>query len=287
MMAGDDVADRLSGRSFQRLATLVEGEVGIRLPPTKQTMVEGRLRRRVRELGLPDLDAYCDLIFDGGANDDEMVHLVDAITTNKTDFFREPEHFQILATTVVPNILAMQDRAGPKRLKVWSAASSNGAEAYTLAMVLADLAPRMGRFSFAVLGTDICTTVLEQARKAIYPAEMMAPVPEEMRRRYVMRARASTRNEVRIVPELRARARFQHLNLMDRRYPVDTDVDVIFCRNVLIYFDKPRQAAVLNTLCSHLRPGGYLFLGHSETAAAQGLGGVRSVAPTVLRKMEA
>jgi chemotaxis protein methyltransferase CheR len=247
-------------------------------------MVEGRLRKRVRSLGLPSLDHYCNTLFDGGQLESEFTHLVDLVTTNKTDFFREPDHFRYLTTQAVPQLLATRRGKGDQRLKIWSAACSNGAEPYTLAMVLTELASQLRGFRFSILGTDICTEVLEQAVAAIYPEEFMQPVAPELLERYVMRARNASEYRVRIVPELRRVVHFQHLNLMDATYPIDRDVDVIFCRNILIYFNRPTQQAVLERLCSHLRPGGYLFLGHSEAAAGGNMAGMRSVAATIFRR---
>jgi chemotaxis protein methyltransferase CheR len=272
--------DALAARDYRRIADLVESRVGIRLPPSKRAMVEGRLRRRVRALELPGLDAYCRLLFDDGAINDELVPLIDAVTTNKTDFFREPQHFVYLQQHAVPELLA--DRAS-RRLKVWSAGCSNGAEPYTLAMVLAELAPRL-RFQFAILGADICTEVLEQAAAAIFPAAMMDTVPPEMAARWVMRSRDPACRTVRIVPELRRMVRFMHLNLIDRSYPVDRDVDIIFCRNVLIYFDAANQRAVVERLAGHLRPGGFLFLGHSDCISGDEHAQLRPVAVTVFQR---
>jgi len=277
--------DQLSERNFQRLAEVIHAHSGIRMPPAKRTMVEGRLRKRLRALDVPSLDEYCRILFDRDGLESEFVHLIDAVTTNKTDFFREPDHFRYLAEVVVPRLRA-ERRAGVDRpLKVWSAACSCGAEPYTLAMVLADLehGRHQGQPCFTILGTDICTQVLEQAVAAIYPAEMIAPVPPELRRRYLLRARDPERREVRIAPELRRHVRFGRLNLMDARYPVDPDMDVIFCRNILIYFEKDTQQAVLKRLCRHLRPGGYLFLGHAESMIGGDLP-VRPVAATVFRR---
>lgn len=277
----------LSERDFSRLAGLIEGHCGIRMPPAKRTMVEGRLRKRMRAVDLPDLAAYCRWVLDGGGFEAEFAHLVDAVTTNKTDFFREPDHFHYLCQDAVPSLLAGRRSLQDPLLKLWSAACSCGAEAYTMAMVLADLAAnpeRAGRrFRFSILGTDICTTVLEKAAIAVYPVEMASPVPPEMRRRYLMRARDPDRHEVRVVPELRRLVQLAQLNLMAPAYPVDRDMDVIFCRNILIYFDRPTQHAVLTRLVEHLRPGGYLFLGHSESMAGSNLL-MRQVAPTVFRR---
>lgn len=242
-------------------------------------MVEGRLRYRLRVLGHTSMRAYCSDLFDEGGIERELPHLVDAITTNKTDFFREREHFRVLVENAIPALLAMHENGRPL-LKIWSAACSAGLEPYSLAMVLSEIA--RNRFHFAILGTDICSEVLEEARTAVYSEDVVEPVPNEMKRRYLMSSRG-TRGKFRIVPELRRVVRFEHLNLMDSHYPFDRDVDVIFLRNVLIYFDKPTQRSVVERLMGHLRPGGYLFLGHSESTIAAGMG-LAEVANAVFRR---
>ncbi len=272
--------DHLADKHFAAISKVIETRVGIKLPQTKRTMVEGRLRKRVRALELPGLQAYGAHLFERGGLDDELVHLIDCVTTNKTDFFREPSHFEFLRDVAVPQ-LALRQGGRPPQLKIWSAASSTGAEAYTAAMVLQDLvaAGKVARFS--ILGTDVSTEVLREARAAIYPRAFVAPVPAPMQQRYLMRSRNPREDVVRVAPELRRTVHFERLNLMDESYPFDRDVDVIFCRNVLIYFDKPTQNAVLSRLASHLRPGGYLMLGHSESMAGSGVDQLRSVVPTV------
>lgn len=280
----EPMGDHLKERHFNAIASLVERNAGIKLPRTKRTMVEGRLRKRVRALGLSSLADYGHLLFERGGLDKEYVHLIDCVSTNKTDFFREPNHFTFLCDTAVP---ALRRLHGPRptRLKIWSAACSIGAEAYTIAMLLQDLANATrgssGELSFSILGTDISTQVLAAARTAIYPTSFVSPIPAPLQQRYLMRARNPAQDTVRIAPELRRRARFEHLNLMDEAYPFDRDIDVIFCRNVLIYFGRRTQAEVLSRLVSHLRPGGYLLLGHSESMAGAGVPGLHSVAPTV------
>lgn len=280
----DDGEDHLSALDYGRIARLIEGEAGIKLPPGKRLMVEGRLRKRMRSLGQPDFAAYCDMLFKQGGLDRELTHLINAVTTNKTDFFREAEHFDFLVEQMVPTLLKARGERNPV-LKIWSAASSTGAEAYTLAMVLAELHTQRSDFRFAILGTDISTAVLAQGQRAVYAAELIAPVPLEMQARYFMHSRrAGPRRDVRVVPELRRLVRFAHLNLMDQAYPFDRDVDVIFLRNVLIYFEKSDQAAVVTRLVDHLRPGGYLVLGHSELMIGTSLA-VRQVAPAVFQKL--
>ncbi len=273
--------DRLQRRDFERLAAFVHSYSGIKMPSSKATMLEGRLRRRVRETGAANLSEYCRFLFEGGGLQTEAVALIDAVTTNKTEFFREPQHFDLLTRSVLPELLA--DRRS--KLKVWSAACSTGAEPYTLAMVLAEWqrqlasAPRV-----SILATDLCTEVLQVAARGIYPASAADSVPAELRTRYMLRSRDEARALVRIIPELRRLVQFARLNLMAAEYPVEPDADIVFCRNVLIYFDKPTQRAVLQRLCRHLRPGGYLFLGHSESLAGLDLP-LQAIGNTVFRSV--
>ena len=278
------VKDRLTARDFARLAQFIEGYSGIKMPPTKTTMVEGRLRKRVRAAGLSTVTEYCRYLFDQGGLEKESIYVIDAVTTNKTEFFREPEHFRVLAKTVLPEINNSRQINAKSPLRIWSAACSTGAEPYTLAMVIADFGRQVSGFRASILGTDLSTEVLETSLLAIYPEAMIEPVPRDMRGRYLMRARDVSRHTVRIVPELRAMTSFARLNLIVGPYPVSRDMDVIFCRNILIYFDKPTQEAVLNRLCEHLRPGGYLFLGHSESLAGLHLP-LQPIGHTVFRRV--
>lgn len=284
MDAGTESRGQLSPGDFRRLARFIQDYSGIKMPEAKKSMVEGRLRKRLAATGCADLTAYCRFLFDEGGLAAETVSLIDVVTTNKTEFFREPQHFHYLADQALPELAEMR-RAGPQTLiKCWSAASSIGAEPYTLAMVLADAGARLGGLRYNVLATDISTQVLETAAMGIYPEEMVASVPMEMRQRHLLRSRQRERGLVRIAPELRRQVQFGRLNLMDASYPAPRDMDIIFCRNILIYFDKPTQQEVLSRLCAHLRPGGYLFLGHSESLAGFGLP-VKAVATTVFRRV--
>ncbi len=273
-------SEYLSDRRFRDISELIERQVGIQLPPAKRTMVEGRLRKRVKALGLASLDHYGAYLFDEGRLDEEIVSLIDCVTTNKTDFFREPSHFEFLCRRALPDLL---ERGAGRPLKVWSAACSTGAEAYTAAMVLQNQILAGLRFTFSILGTDISTDVLDQAEAAIYPQAMIEPVPEADRQRYVMSSKDVSRGLVRIVPELRRLVQFHRLNLMDPVYPFDRSLDVIFCRNVLIYFDKPIQKLVIKRLTSHLRTGGYLILGHSESMAGAEELGLDPVLPSIFQ----
>ncbi|MFN3274301.1 MAG: CheR family methyltransferase [Paracoccus sp. (in: a-proteobacteria)] len=283
-LSGSAAADRLSDADFQRIAALIGREVGIKLTPTKKMMVEGRLRRRSRQLGLPGIAAYGDHLFRQDGLESEMDHLINAVTTNKTDFFREPEHFDLMERTMVPELLAARRGEHMPVIKVWSAASSTGAEAYTAAMVLADMAAQRRDFRFAVLGTDISTEVLEQGLRAVYPLDQIAPVSAARQGRYLMFSqKPGPRSDVRIVPELRRLVRFERQNLIADSYPMDRDVDIILLRNVLIYFEKKDQEAVVSRLAGHLRPGGFLLLGHSESMIGTPVS-LTQVAPAVFKK---
>lgn len=280
--AAADGMDHLRQSDFKRLAEFIEAYSGIRMPPSKITMVEGRLRRRVRDTGAVNLEQYCRRLFESGDLPMEAVHLIDAVTTNKTEFFREPKHFDFLRDTALPTLRAGRQMALPM-IKLWSAACSTGAEPYSMAMVLAEFYQHNHGQRVSILASDLCTEVLRLAASGIYPQAAVTAIPIELRRRYLLRSRDAARGVVRIVPELRAWVQFARLNLMSPDYPVDHDFDVIFCRNVLIYFDKPTQHAVLQRLIQHLRPGGYLFLGHSESLAGLALP-LQVVGHTVFRR---
>jgi chemotaxis protein methyltransferase CheR len=252
---------------------VLNGRLGIKLPPEKRGMLEMRLRPRLRQLGYARFDGYCRYLFEAGGLAAEMQHLIDAVTTNKTDFFREPEHFTLLRESIVPALLERRQGEQGPLLKLWSAACSTGAEAYTMAMVLEEMRRARPSFRFSVLGTDISAQVLERADEAVYPAEMVLPVPSALKQRYLMSSIYGGQGAVvRVIPELRQRTRFLQLNLMDQSYRVDRDVDVIFLRNVLIYFEPSDQDAVVQRMLSHLRPGGVLILGHAEAAIGSRLG---------------
>ncbi|OAN65382.1 CheR family methyltransferase [Sphingomonas sp. TDK1] len=269
----------MSKRNFAQLAAYIYEVSGIKMPETKKTMLEGRLRRRLRAIGVDTLDRYCEYVFSGDHLATEGLHLINAVTTNKTDFFREPAHFDHLVDRVLPELTGR----GVRSVRAWSAACSTGPEPYTLAMVLDDYADRTGGPDYGILATDLDTEVLAAARAGIYPAELVDPVPSALRRKYVMVSNDPARREVRMVPRLRSAIGFGRLNLMDDRYPVGEAMHLIFCRNVLIYFDKATQKKVVSQLYDCLAPGGYLFLGHSESITGLGLP-LEQVANTVFRR---
>ena len=245
---------------LRRLAATITSELGIRMPEAKLTMLRNRLARRLRELGITSLSDYHDRLHAPEHAHTELAELFDLATTNKTDFYREPDHFAYLTRRVVPAL-----RLGARSCRVWCAGCSTGQEVYTLAMALDDHARTARGFEYTIHGTDISTRVLREAIAATYLDDAAQPLPAAWRQRYLMRSKQRQRPLVRIVPELRRRVSFSRLNFMDASYAVPGPFDVVFFRNVMIYFDRATQEQVVNRLCAQLRPGGYLFIGHGES----------------------
>lgn len=253
---------------LRRIAAAVTTSLGIRMPDAKLTMLHGRLQRRLHQLDLATVAEYEERLRDPAHAAEERIALFDLATTNKTDFFREPDHFATLVNDVLPKLAEGRSRW---TLRLWCAGCSSGQELYTLAMVLEEHARTHPGFAYQILGTDISMRVLRQAALATYPAELVEPVPPELRRRYVMRGKGARAGQVRIVPELRRNVKLARLNFMDDRYPVPGELDVVFFRNVLIYFDRPTQEQVVGRICRHLRPGGHLFIAHTESLSGLAL----------------
>ncbi len=275
---------RLSDRDFHRLSGFIQRECGIRMPESKKILLESRLQKRLRSLGLSSFSAYCDYLFSPEGLENEVVHMIDVVTTNKTDFYREPRHFEYLVQKALPELITRYGSGINRNLTAWSAGCSTGEEPYTLAMVLSEFARKSPglNFRYLILATDISTRALEKAKKGIYEEERVAPVPLEMKKKYLLRGRNKHRGLVRIVPELRAVVKFRRLNFLED-FRMREYMDIIFCRNVIIYFERDTQEMLLNKFCQRLRTGGYLFIGHSETLNGLDLPLVQ-IEPTVYRK---
>jgi chemotaxis protein methyltransferase CheR len=273
----------LSTRDFARLCRLVYEHAGIRLGPDKKTMLEARIKRRLKALEISSYAQYCDYLFGSEGITDELVPLIDVVTTNKTDFFREPGHFDFLVEKVLPELTECNRSGRP--LFIWSAGCSTGEEPYTLAMILSEYGLTRPEFRFRLLATDISTNVLAKAELGIYSRDVASPVPMDLRRKYLMVSREPDANRVRIVPEVRRMVEFRRLNFMDASYGMAEKADAIFCRNVIIYFDRPTQESVLRKLSQNLAPGGYLFVGHAETLHDMDLP-LTPVAPALYRRTD-
>lgn len=265
------------------MSQFIQAECGLKMPPAKKTLLETRLRKRLRSLALTSFAQYCDYVFSPQGVAHEVVHLIDLMTTNKTDFFREPVHFNYLVQQALPELLQTYGARGRRKLRVWSAGCASGEEPYTLAMVLSEFAESRRGFDFSILATDISTRVLEKGRLGIYDEEWVKPVPTILKRKYFLRSKDRSKKLVRIIPDLRARVQFGRLNLVDNNFAIGRPVDIIFCRNVFIYFERPTQLKVLRQFCQHLAPDGYIFLGLTETLGDLNTSLVR-VASTVYRQ---
>jgi chemotaxis protein methyltransferase CheR len=276
--------ENISTRDYTRLCSLIYERVGIRLGSDKKTMLEVRIKRRLKALDLNSYGQYCDFLFGREGLKEELVSLIDVVTTNKTDFFREPKHFNFLVETALPELTARDGGGGP--LLIWSAGCSSGEEPYTLAMVLSEYGLTHPGFRFRILATDISTDVLAKAEMGVYSSDVVSPVPAVLKRKYLMGSRDPRSGKVRVVPELRRLIEFRRLNFMDADYRMTEKADAIFCRNVIIYFDRQTQEKVLQKLSRQLVPRGYMFVGHAETLHDMNLP-LTPVAPALYRRDDA
>jgi chemotaxis protein methyltransferase CheR len=274
----------MSGRDFARMSRLIYDECGIKMPDAKKTMLEARLGKRLRGLGMGSFAEYCDYLFSREGREQELVLMIDLVTTNKTDFFREPAHFDYLRQNVLPEWVGKGGKLAADKLMLWSAGCSTGEEPYTLAMVLNEFAADCPGFDFRMLASDISTRVLESAVRAVYDEEKVVPVPSGLKKKYLLRSRDKDSSLVRIAPEIREKVRFRRINFMDADFGIGDRFDVIFCRNVVIYFDRETQERLLNKFCNYLNKGGYIFMGHSETLNGLDVP-LSMVHPTVYRKV--
>lgn len=276
---GDDLGAAITDREFALFRQLVADSSGIALSDAKRQLLVGRLSRRLQSLGLSRFREYYDYILRDRSGA-ELVRMIDLVSTNETHFFRERGHFDYVETRVIPAWrakAALGERS--RHVRVWSAAASTGQEAYSLGMLLLEHLPASDGWTVEILGTDISTRVLAVAEEATWPMDAKE-IPPHLLAKYMLRGRGSQTGRMRAAPELRAVVRFQRLNLNDRSYAVPGSFDLIFCRNVLIYFSPEGRAAVVDRLAARLAAGGLLFVGHAESvhgASAR----LRTVMPTV------
>jgi chemotaxis protein methyltransferase CheR len=279
---GIPAALAVSDRDFLRFQKLIHEQAGIWLAPVKKALLVGRLARRLRDLGL---DSYGDYFERVVVDEAERIRMLDCICTNETHFFREPRHFEFLAERVFPAWIAEADAGRrPRRVRVWSAACSTGEEPYTIAMVLLSAFP--AGWELEVLASDLSTKVLDRAAAGIWSLEKAKEIPEAHLKRFMLKGFGAQEGLMKAGPEVRALVRFARVNLVGEGWPAGERFDLVFCRNVLIYFDRPGKIAVVERLLERLDPRGYLFLGHAES-----LGGfttsARPVLPTVYQSVRA
>ena len=276
----------LSKNDFERLSKYIYDVCGIKMLPVKKIMLETRLKKRLKACGINSFTEYCDHVFNNkNGNNEELVQMIDVVTTNKTDFFREPAQFNYLNQQALHYLLSKHDAGKSKKLNVWCAGCSTGEEPYTLAMVLKEFGEQIPDYNFSIFATDISTKVLREAEMGIYDYNRIAPVPDYLKKKYFLRGKDSKKDLVRVVPELRNKVNFKRLNFMDDDFGIAERQHIIFCRNVIIYFDKTTQEKLIKKLFANIIPGGFLFLGHSETIFRMDLSMVQ-VAPSTYKKIK-
>ena len=272
--------DSLTERDHKRVARYIEQTAGIQLPESKRSLIEGRLRKRQRTRGMSSLRDYLNFVFDSAEGEEERVFLLDAITTNKTDFYREPDHFKILRRHIEQNLAPHRKQGWSRPLRLWSAGCSSGEEPYTLAMEMLEVQRQYSTFNFDILATDISVSCLTMAKNATYPHARIEPVSMELRRRYLLRSKDNSRDLVRIAPEVRRYVGFEEFNLLTDLYDFKHKFDVIFCRNVMIYFNNEDRGQICQRFSNALVEGGLLFIGHSESLMDRDTN-FRQISPTV------
>ncbi|MCX8070432.1 MAG: hypothetical protein N2738_08015 [Thermodesulfovibrionales bacterium] len=276
----------LTEKDFQRLSGFIEANLGVKMPPAKKSLLESRLQKRIRALHLDSFSEYCDYVLSPEGMEDELIHMIDLVTTHKTEFFRESEQFEFLIKTALPDLVKNYYSGIKNPLVLWSAGCSTGEEPYTLAMLLNEFKEKcpIRGFDFFIIASDISQRVLSIAKRGIYEDEKIGPIPMDLRKKYLLKSKDRSRGLVRFVPEIRAKIRFRVLNFMDTDFCFREPLDIIFCRNVVIYFDKETQESLFMRFYDCLKEGGFLFIGHSETMSGMTLPYTR-VSNSVYRKL--
>lgn len=269
----------LKEREFERLSSFIFNNYGIKMPIVKKIMLQSRLQKRLRHLAIDSFEKYIEYVFSDKGSE-EIIHMMDVVSTNKTDFFREPTHFEFLSDVILPEIYEGKQSS----VKIWSAGSSSGEEAYTIAMVIEEYMASHSHINYEIYGSDISTDMLKKAISGVYKMEKVFNIPESYKKKYLLKSKDSQKKLVRVKPHLRTKVNFFRFNLIDPVYKAPNDFDIVFCRNTLIYFERNTQESVINKLCTHLKPGGYFILGHSESITNMNVP-LKNIRPTIFRKI--
>lgn len=248
----------ISALEYDHIRTLLYDECGISLGDNKQSLVVSRLSKRLRDLSLDSFDAYYEYVTNDGSGE-EFTRMLDLLSTNKTDFFREPKHFDYLREEILPKL------ERDKCIRIWSSACSTGEEPYTIAITLHEAVKNPALWDFKILASDISTRVLAHAAAGLYGEDRINTIPPDVAKRHFLKGRGDSAGLVKVKPHLSKAIKFRRLNLMDDTFPIKTPLDLIFCRNVMIYFDRPTQERLVGKFFRYLKPGGHLFIGHSES----------------------
>ncbi len=276
----------ISDRQFLKLSELVSSKFGIKLPLDKKIMFQSRLQPRLKELGMESFELYCNYVFQRENINQELTPLIDLVSTNKTEFFREKQHFDLIKHKLMPEMFEKVSNVQNQFLRCWSAGCSSGQEAYSLAMTFEDYKLTSERFfDYHILGTDVSESMLDTANSGIYPFQQCELIPEYYRKRYVMKSKDEKNQRIKMMKLIRSKTEFRYSNLMDSDYGITSFFNLIFIRNTLIYFNRENQYKILKRICERLVPGGYLFIGHSESLINLDLP-IRVISPSVYQKFQ-
>jgi len=282
MLPAHAAAATLAEKDFRRISELIQRYCGINLHEGKKELVRARLAKRVRQGGLASFTEYIEYALNDPTHQ-EFSALVDCLTTNTTSFFREADHFKFLRRALLPSLIDRKRLQKSNKIRVWSAACSSGEEPYSLAITILGGMGDPAAWDVRILATDISTRMLERCRVGLYPKERVQPVPPQQRQKYLQAIRIDGETHYEVAQDLRSVVRFRYLNLIEP-WPFKGPFDFIFCRNVMIYFDKQTQGRLISRFWDVLAPGGFLFVGHSES-----LTGIkhsfRYVQPTIYEKV--
>lgn len=254
----------MTDTQFLKFSNYIKELCGINLSDEKKTMVEGRLRKRIQKLKYPTFRKYFNYVFSDEGKRKETKIIIDLISTNKTDFFREPKHFDYLYNSLLPEFYS-KGIGHERPINVWCAASSSGEEPYTIAFILEEFSANKTNFKYKNISSDISTKVLKIASKGIYNSERIAPIPTEFKRKYLLKGKNDNTGLFRVIPKVRHSIEFFRQNLTESRYDIKEKQDIVFCRNVLIYFEQDIKEKIINTIFKHMNKGGILILGHAES----------------------
>lgn len=276
---------QISDELFIRLGNLITERYGIKMPPDKKIMFQARMQRRLLELEINSFDEYAKILLNANLDSPELSVLADYISTNKTEFFREKDHFEFITDQIIPEFLNIKFNFKEPKLKIWSAGCSNGQEAYSIAITFEEYV-RLKKMpiNYSILATDISVRMLKNATEAIYPISSMDVIPLDLKHRYFLKSKNQKDQKVRVIKDLRDKISPAYLNLMDENYLLNDEFDVVFLRNTLIYFNPQVQQKVLTKVLNNLKTGGYLLIGHSESLINMNLP-IRSIAPSIYVKI--
>lgn len=251
----------ITEKEFNLFRDIIYRLTGIQMTEKKRNLVVARLSKRLRALNLHSFSQYYDYLNTSTSAADELSNLINRITTNKTDFFREKHHFDFLANEILPSYISAAQKGRERRLRIWSSGCSSGEEPYTLAMTVAESFKNERGWDLKILATDLDTDVLTKASRGVYSSQQIAPVPLGLLSKYFVRSSEGYE----VSQQLKSMIYFRKLNLMDPVFPMKKPFDIIFCRNVMIYFDEQTKQDLIKKYHSHLKNDGYMFVGHSES----------------------